>query len=247
MVAVTEAEISATKGDIVDWGIAGLGIVGGQNCVVSAHIYKKHSKTQEALLRRLGDLAVHEFGHTLGFTHCEEKGCVMADAKGKAISSADASSGRYCAKCLGTLPAEEREKIRSDLAALFMKTFGEELEKGGYKVVDAAAPDVLRVIPKLEDVYVNAPDLMAPGRTRTYVMNAGRMSLLAELRDSETGAIIARVSDQSEARDLPYFELATSVSNSVEARRMIADWARILRARLDSVRMRAEADQPMSQ
>ena len=145
------------------------------------------------------------------------------------------------------LSAEEREKIRSDLAALFMKTFGEELEKGGYKVVDAAAPDVLRVIPKLEDVYVNAPDLMAPGRTRTYVMNAGRMSLLAELRDSETGAIIARVSDQSEARDLPYFELATSVSNSVEARRMIADWARILRARLDSVRMRAEADQPMSQ
>ncbi|OJT22487.1 hypothetical protein BO221_22170 [Archangium sp. Cb G35] len=112
VVAVTEVEISATKGDIVDWGIAGLGIVGGPNCVVSAHIYKKHSKTQEALLRRLGDLAVHEFGHTLGFTHCEEKGCVMADAKGKAISSADASSGRYCAKCLGTLPAEERALVK---------------------------------------------------------------------------------------------------------------------------------------
>jgi hypothetical protein len=144
------------------------------------------------------------------------------------------------------LSADEREKIRSDLANLFMKTFKVELEKGGYAVVEAAAPDVLRVTPKLEDVYINAPDVMAPGRTRTYVMNAGRMSLLAELRDSETGAIIARVSDQSEARDEPYFELATSVSNSVEARRMIADWARILRARLDTVRMRSEADKPLS-
>ncbi|MFY0523319.1 hypothetical protein ACN28I_09095 [Archangium gephyra] len=93
VVAVTEAEISATKGNIVDWGIAGLGSLGGPSCVVSAHIYKKHSKTKEALLRRLGDMAVHEFGHTLGFPHCEEKGCVMADAKGKAISSADAKLG----------------------------------------------------------------------------------------------------------------------------------------------------------
>jgi len=112
VLAVTEAEISTTKEDIVDWGIAGLGSLGGPSCVVSAHIYKKHSKKKADLLRRLGDLAVHEFGHTLGFPHCEEKGCVMSDAKGKAISSADASSGRYCAKCLGMLPPEERALMK---------------------------------------------------------------------------------------------------------------------------------------
>jgi archaemetzincin len=111
VVAVTEAEISTTKGDIRDWGIAGLGSLGGPSCVVSAHIYKKHSKTKAALLRRLGDLAVHEFGHTLGFPHCEEKGCVMSDAKGKALKSADQSSGRYCAKCLQTLSPEERALV----------------------------------------------------------------------------------------------------------------------------------------
>jgi archaemetzincin len=112
VVAVTEAEISTTKGNILDWGIAGLGSIGGPSCVLSAHIYKKHSKTKEVLLRRLGDLAVHEFGHTLGFPHCEEKGCVMADAKGKALQSADQSSGRYCAKCLGMLPPEERALVK---------------------------------------------------------------------------------------------------------------------------------------
>jgi archaemetzincin len=112
VVAVTEAEISTTKGNILDWGIAGLGSLGGPSCVVSAHIYKKHSKTKAVLLRRLGDLAVHEFGHTLGFPHCEEKGCVMSDAKGKALKSADQSSGRYCAKCLGLLSPDERALVK---------------------------------------------------------------------------------------------------------------------------------------
>jgi archaemetzincin len=112
VVAVTEAEISTTKGDIPDWGIAGLGQVDGLACVVSAHIYKKHSKTQAVLLRRLGDLAVHEFGHTLGLDHCEAPGCVMADAKGKALSSADRSSGHFCPRCLGLLAPETRAHVK---------------------------------------------------------------------------------------------------------------------------------------
>jgi archaemetzincin len=113
IMAVTEAEISTTKGDIQDWGIAGLGNLGGLTCVVSAHIYKKHSKTKEALLRRLGDLAVHEFGHTLGLDHCETQACVMADAKGKAVKSADESSGQYCAQCLERLFPEDRALLKS--------------------------------------------------------------------------------------------------------------------------------------
>jgi archaemetzincin len=112
VVGVTQAEISTTKGDIVDWGIAGLGNIGGPSCVLSSFIYQKHSKQKDVLLRRLGDLAVHEFGHTLGFPHCEVKGCVMADAKGKAIKSADESSGQYCAQCLETLSTEDRASIK---------------------------------------------------------------------------------------------------------------------------------------
>ena len=66
------------------------------------------------------------------------------------------------------LTAEDREKIRSELATLFDQTFKEELEKkNGYTVVTEAAPDVLRVRGALIDVYVNAPDTMEPGRSRT--------------------------------------------------------------------------------
>ena len=112
VVAITEAEISTTKEDIPDWGIAGLGSLSGQSCVLSTRIYRKHSKTQAALLRRMEDLAVHEFGHTLGFDHCETEGCVMADAKGKAVSSADSSTGHYCARCLGLLSLEDRARVK---------------------------------------------------------------------------------------------------------------------------------------
>ncbi|WP_163999474.1 hypothetical protein [Pyxidicoccus caerfyrddinensis] len=117
VVAVTEGEISTTKGDIHDWGIAGLGNMGGLSCVLSTHIYRKHSKTKAVLLRRVGDLTIHEFGHTLGFDHCETDGCVMADAKGKAISSADHSSGNYCGRCLGQLSPEVRAWMKEERAA----------------------------------------------------------------------------------------------------------------------------------
>lgn len=93
VIGVTNAEISTTKGDIVDWGIAGLGNIGGPSCVVSAQLYKKHSKTKPVMIRRFADCAVHELGHTLGMPHCETEGCVMADAKGNAIKSADRSKG----------------------------------------------------------------------------------------------------------------------------------------------------------
>lgn len=112
VVAVTEEPISTTKGEIHDWGIAGLGNVDGVSCVLSAYLYKKHSRTQEVLLRRLGDVAVHEFGHTLGMGHCEEPGCVMSDAKGKAIASADASTGRYCPRSIEELAPDLRPLMK---------------------------------------------------------------------------------------------------------------------------------------
>ena len=134
----------------------------------------------------------------------------------------------------------DREKIRTDLGALFMKTFEKEVTKGGYQVVDKPAPDVLRVTPSLTDVYINAPDVMTPGRTRTYVTNAGHMTLLAELRDSQSGVVLARVTDQREAREETTLQLSSGVENSAQAQRMISDWARVLRAQLDAVRMQSE-------
>ncbi len=99
VIGVTAAEISTTKGDIVDWGVGGLGGIDGRSCVVSTFLLRKHSRTQPVLLRRLADLAVHEFGHTIGLDHCPIKRCVMRDAFGRLIKSIDSSSGQFCERC----------------------------------------------------------------------------------------------------------------------------------------------------
>ena len=96
---------------------------------------------------------------------------------------------------------------------------------------------MLRVSSALVDVYVNAPDTMEPGRSRTYTMSAGRATLIAELRDSETGAILARIADGRETRNDTFLRLSSSVENSAEARAMVSNWARILRSRLDAVKV----------
>jgi archaemetzincin len=99
VVAVTAAEISTTKGDIQDWGIGGLGNIDGTSCVVSTFLVRKHSKDPAAYARRMAELGVHEFGHTLGLDHCPTPRCVMSDAKGKLIRSLDSSSGQFCDRC----------------------------------------------------------------------------------------------------------------------------------------------------
>ncbi len=73
-------------------------------------------------------------------------------------------------------------------------------------------------------------------------MNAGRMTLVAELRDSETGALFARVVDEREARDNMTLQWSNRVENSAEARAAVSRWANILRARLDAVRAQPRSE-----
>jgi len=60
------------------------------------------------------------------------------------------------------------------------------------------------------------------------------MTLVAELLDSETGQVLARVVDHQRARSSGTFQLTTNVSNLGAARPIIARWASILRSELDA-------------
>jgi hypothetical protein len=74
------------------------------------------------------------------------------------------------------------------------------------------------------DVHVTAPDVMTPGRTRVYTVSTGDTTILAELVDSETEEIIARVLDRYHARTTANFQLSSSVSNAAEARTTASNW-----------------------
>jgi hypothetical protein len=128
------------------------------------------------------------------------------------------------------------ERAKTALQGQFRKIFTEELQKGGrYEVTDSGGPDVLVLRPALINIQVSAPDLMAPGRSATYVESAGAMTIYLELWDSASNTILARVIDGKVDPRL-YGQRSSSVTNRAAAERMMRSWADELRNRLDLVR-----------
>lgn len=93
VLGLTDADVSTTKGGVFDWGVFGLGTVGGRSCVVSGFRLRGARFTE-----RLQRVATHEVGHTVGLRHCSTSGCLMRDAEGK-VATIDASTGRFCPAC----------------------------------------------------------------------------------------------------------------------------------------------------
>ena len=134
----------------------------------------------------------------------------------------------------GPITAAERQSIKDGLEKIFRQELKKEIEGGGYPVVNTPESDVLRIKAEIRDLYINAPDLPRAGLKRVYALSVGEMRLVAELRDSSTGALIARVVDLKRDPDAPWLHVTTRVENVAAARRAIADWAKILRKRLDA-------------
>jgi hypothetical protein len=140
----------------------------------------------------------------------------------------------------GRVTDKDVERMKTDLAAEFKKVFIDELQrKGGYQVVDVAAPDVLLLRPALLNVEVNAPDVMTAGINRTVVRSAGQMTLFLELWDPTTNTLLARAMDAQED-DEAFGQIATRVTNTAAADRILRDWAEELRKRLDTVRGKSD-------
>ena len=131
------------------------------------------------------------------------------------------------------LSTQDKENIRSAVAKLVEEEFARELQAGGrYPVTTDSGPDVLRVQAGVVNLYLNAPDT-GHGRSRTIVSSAGEMTLIAELTDSGSGQVLARVADRREAAS-SRIQLTNSFVNESEARLIAASWARALKKALDN-------------
>jgi len=67
---------------VTDWGIMGLATIDGRVSVMSMFRCRRGSRSPVHARERLGKVAVHEVGHTLGLEHCPTYGCLMEDAHG---------------------------------------------------------------------------------------------------------------------------------------------------------------------
>lgn len=136
---------------------------------------------------------------------------------------------------------KDMDRIKADLAAEFKKIFTDELQtKGGYEVVDTAAPDVLVLRPAIINLAITGPDLQSPNMNRTIVESAGQMTLYIELYDSVSNSILARVMDPK-ADNRGMAQSANRVSNKAAADRILRQWAGTLREHLDAAQGKAPA------
>ena len=102
--------------------------------------------------------------------------------------------------------------------------FAEAWTKGGYAVVDAPGPDVLRVRTGVLNIRVSAPDLPRAGRVDSFAGEAGSATLFLEARDSVTGALLGRAVDSQFAGEhSPAWR--TSASNRDDFRDLVKSWA----------------------
>ncbi len=106
VVALTVRDISATTDEGKDWGILGLGQLGGRACVVSTFRLRTGKPAAAVFAARLVKVVNHELGHTFGLGHCPAAGCLMQNARGK-IATVDGESGKTCPDCSVRLPLKK--------------------------------------------------------------------------------------------------------------------------------------------
>jgi len=122
---------------------------------------------------------------------------------------------------------QDAQKILAAARTNFDDIFAEAFRQAGYEIVATPGPDVLRVSTAVIDLYVNAPDTMSAGRSYSFTMEAGEATLVIEVRDSMTGALMGRVLDRRETRNTGRLQMTTSVSNQAEFRSLFRQWAGI--------------------
>lgn len=93
--ALTNKDISVTKGKVADFGVMGLGYRPGNACVASTFRLNTENKSEQFY-----KVAIHELGHTQGLKHCPDKTCFMRDAEGKNPTNEEKDFCQNCKKVL---------------------------------------------------------------------------------------------------------------------------------------------------
>ena len=125
----------------------------------------------------------------------------------------------------GTISDRQVQDAITKGVAASNQIFAEAWTKGGYAVVNAPGPDVLRIKTGVVNIWVNAPDVPTAGRSHTFAPEAGQATYFVEARDSLTGAILGRAVDQRFAGETAH-NWRTSVSNRADFRELVEAWAK---------------------
>jgi hypothetical protein len=126
------------------------------------------------------------------------------------------------------LSDKDAQKILAAARSGFDEIWAEAFKNSGYEVVTSPGNDVLKLVPTVFDLYVNAPDIQSGERTKSYTVEAGQATLSLDVRDSISGTLLGRVVDNRTAGiDMGQMQWATSVSNRADFGQLFKRWAKI--------------------
>jgi hypothetical protein len=152
---------------------------------------------------------------------------ILLDPVGLAYTKGDAPQRK--------IDPEDLEKMRS----AFQKEVAAELTGAGYALATAPGPDVLRIQAEAVDLKLHPPrgGLELDPDATDYALSSESAIVVATLRDSESGEILARVAqtERSSGRDM---EVSDQLSTWNDIRELFRRWATLLREMLDQARRR---------
>jgi hypothetical protein len=125
-----------------------------------------------------------------------------------------------------------------NLKSMFQEAVVEALSKDdGYELTTEPGPDVLRITASLIDLVVSVPTDRV-GNQQVFTQSYGLVSLIIELRDSQSGEILARAADRRDPTRPRNGNLVRVSSAFIQAdvRLMFRYWGDLLRVRLDALR-----------
>ena len=121
---------------------------------------------------------------------------------------------------------KEALEIANETRSGFERIFARAFADAGYQLATAPGPDVLRVSSAVANLDIAAPDHPAAGRSRSFSVDAGEATMVLEVRDSMTGAVLGRVIDREVAGEQGP-PRRTSVSNRADFEQLFKSWAGI--------------------
>ncbi|MDH3909364.1 MAG: DUF3313 domain-containing protein [Gammaproteobacteria bacterium] len=131
-------------------------------------------------------------------------------------------------------PLDEDQKTR--FRAAMATAFGEELGKlQNVEVVTEPGPDVLSLHVRVQDIVARAPGrrVGAGGRAGFALETVGEMTLVLELRDSESNEVLVRVFDRQAVEGAAMVSGDSVVSTWQGVERLVGRWASRAREGLD--------------
>ena len=144
-------------------------------------------------------------------------------------------SGRSMISRSGGEHYEVSEGDKERFESIMRDAFLEQLAKSKhFTIVSEPGPDVLEVRGALLDVVSYVPPDPVGVRSGVYLSTVGEATLVLELRDSITEAILLRAVDRRAAEKAGgNLQYSSRVTNSAEVWRLARAWARLLTQRLD--------------